>query len=292
MSVSLMWKGKGLSENMSKLIVLDRKRLLVFRKLGVVGDLHGDLESLESALRCFDLAKDGVIFLGDYSDRGAFGIEVVDRVDYIMRRYSQNVFALKGNHEDYQGGHPSFDWENYPSLVNQVEKNRGGWHEYFEGTFKPFVGCLALALVVPGEALFVHGGVSSKIKSLKDLSEPTREIELDTLWSDPFEGQGEYPNERGIGVEFGEDITRRVCRLLGVKKIVRSHEPHKVMMAGAPCYSHDGRVITISTTTSYGEGYEPFILSINPVDFSLESYQIAADPPVQANIVSCKSCGL
>ena len=50
---------------MSKLIVLDRGRLEGFRKLGVVGDLHGDLASLEYALRFFDLAEDGVIFLGD-----------------------------------------------------------------------------------------------------------------------------------------------------------------------------------------------------------------------------------
>jgi hypothetical protein len=276
---------------MSKLIVLDRTRLEGFRRLGVVGDLHGDLDSLESALRFFDPAKDGVIFLGDFADRGPFGIEVIDRVDCVMRRFSRNVFALKGNHEDYVGGYPSFDWENYPSLVSQVEKNKSGWDEYFMGTFRSFVDRLALAVVVPGEVLFVHGGVSSKIKSLKDLREPTREIEFDLIWSDPFEGCGEHLSGRGVGVEFGEDVTRRVCGLLGVKRIVRSHEPYKVMKAGAPCYSHDGRVITISTTTSYGEGYEPFILSINPADFSFECYQIAADIPVRSDIVSCMFCG-
>ena len=86
-------------------------------------------------------------------------------------------------------------------------------------------------------------------------------------------------------------MSRRVCGLLGVKRVVRSHEPHKVMEAGAPCYLHDGRAVTVSTTTSYGVGSEAFILSINPADFSLECYQIASDPPVRSDIVSCVFCG-
>ncbi len=146
-----------------------------------------------------------------------------------------------------------------------MRDKRGSWKDYFRSTFKPFVDSLGIAVFVQGEALFVHGGVSSKILGLKDLENPTKDVEKDVLWSDPFEGQGEYPNwERGAGVEFGADISESVCKLLGVKRIVRSHQP-AIALTG-PAYSHGGRVVTISSTSVYGG--EPFFLCIEPSDFS------------------------
>jgi diadenosine tetraphosphatase ApaH/serine/threonine PP2A family protein phosphatase len=98
--------------------------------------------------------------------------------------------------------------------------------------------------------LFVHGGISSKIKSLEDIMYPTREIEEDILWSDPFEGYGEYLNPRGAGVLFGKDITENVLKKLSVEKLIRSHEPQKAFNGMAK--EHEGKVITISSTHVYG----------------------------------------
>jgi len=118
---------------------------------------------------------------------------------------------------------------------------------------------------VPGETLFVHGGISSKIRSLRDLEHPTREIERDVLWADPFEEQGEHPNpERRTRVEFGADVTESICKLLRVERIIRSYQP-----ANAPVgsfYSHNRRVITTSSTNVYSG--KPFILNIDPADAS------------------------
>jgi hypothetical protein len=138
---------------------------------------------------------------------------------------------------------------------------------------------------VPDEALFVHGGISSKIKSLNDLEYPTADVEADVLWSDPFGGNGEYPNPRGEGVVFGADITINVYEKLGVKRIVRSHEPLRVKCSGGPCYSHDRRVITTSTTSVYGGC--PFVLSFNPADFSCTCYRIETETFVKSGIVDC-----
>jgi diadenosine tetraphosphatase ApaH/serine/threonine PP2A family protein phosphatase len=248
----------------SKLCELDEKQLRRFRKIAVFGDLHGDYAALRFGLNIVDPAKDGILFLGDYADRGSSGIEVIEAVDSLMQNNPRNVFALKGNHEDYtKSGTPSF-WPR--GLIDEVREKRGDWHDYFNSTFKPFVDSLRIAVIVPGETLFVHGGISSKIKSVEDLKHPTRDIERDILWSDPFEGDGEYPNwERyGAGVEFGADVSETVCRLLGVKKIVRSHQPAKALTG--PSYSHNCRVVTISSTSVYGG--EPFFLSFDPSDFS------------------------
>ncbi len=249
--------------DMSKLITLEEKQLQKFRKLAVFGDIHGDYNTLKFALRIVDAAKDGIIFLGDYADRGQFGVEVIETIDALVRNYPKNVFPLKGNHEDYtESGTPSF----YPhTLIYEVAEKRGKWQNYFRDILKPFIDSLRIAAIVPGEILFVHGGVSSNVKSVKDLEHPTKDVENDVLWSDPFEGYGEYPNsERGIGVEFGIDVSNTVCKSLDVKKILRSHQPGNAI--NGPVYSHNGKVVTISSTCVYNG--KPFFLSINPSNLS------------------------
>ena len=208
----------------AQLICLGEKQVAGFARLIVVGDLHGDLEALSSLLRVVDFSRDGLIFLGDYADRGSFGLEVIEKVGLLARENPKKVFLLKGNHEDYnKSGEPNFS----PCrLCWEVKEKRGSWRSFFVGEFREFLEQLCLAVVVKECFLFVHGGVSSRIDSFEKLAKPSREIELDVLWSDPFNGVGERPNIKrgGVGVEFGADITKQVCENLGVLRIIRSHQ--------------------------------------------------------------------
>ena len=171
----------------------------------------------------------------------------------------QNVLLLKGNHEDFtDSGKPKF----FPChLCKEVEKKKKRkWEEYFQTKFKKFLELLYSAAIIKDEILFVHGGISSKIKTVNDLINPNHSIETDLLWSDPFEGVGEFSNKKrgGSGVKFGRDITENVCNLIGVKRIIRGHQP--LNASKGPAYAHNGRVITVSSTRVYGG--RPFILSI------------------------------
>jgi len=242
----------------NRLYEFDKEDLHRLRKLAVVGDIHGDRDLLDSTLREVDPRKDGIIFLGDYADRGPKGIDVIDTIDSLIRKYPRNIIALKGNHEDYSdSGIPSF----HPcDLTYEVGSRGDSWEKYFQEKLKPFIDNLYLAAIILDEILFVHGGISSKIKSIEDLKHPVREVEIDVLWSDPFEGNDECPNKRGVGIEFGEDITDNVCDLLGVKRVIRSHEPRKAI--SGPYYEHDRKVITLSSTSAYGG--KPFILFVDP----------------------------
>jgi len=239
---------------------LDEKRVAGFRRLIVVGDLHGDIVALGLLLKVVDLSRDGLIFLGDYADRGSFGLEVIEKVSWFARENPKNVFLLKGNHEDYSKmGEPNFS----PCrLCWEVEEKRGSWQNFFEGEFKEFLEQLCLAVIVKGCWLFVHGGVSSRIDGVEKLINPSKEVELDVLWSDPFNGFGERPNMKrgGVGVEFGVDITRQVCDKLGVLRIIRSHQPRKA--AEGPFFEHENRIVTINSTSLYGG--TPFVLSVDP----------------------------
>lgn len=247
---------------LGSLVCLDEKRVAEFRRVFVVGDLHGDYRSLCLLLESVDLSVDGLVFLGDYADRGCFGLEVVKKVANLARENPNRVFLLKGNHEDYtKGGVPRF----WPcEFCEEVVRKRGSWQSFFKDEFSGFLELLNLAVIFEGWLLFVHGGVSSKIDGLWKLANPSREVELDVLWSDPFDGVGERVNlkRRGVGVEFGVDITRKVCEQLGVLKIIRSHQPRKA--AEGPFFEHEKKVVTVNSSSMYGG--TPFVLSLDPCE--------------------------
>jgi predicted phosphodiesterase len=223
-----------------------------FEKVLVVGDLHGDFDVFTKIVEFFKREiernkKICLLFLGDYADRGDFGVEVIEGVIDLMKKYPKNVVALKGNHEDYDDlGNPKF----MPcDLIYEVAEKRGVWRDYFESILKDFFKSLPIAAIFD-RILFVHGGISSKIKELDNLIAPSENIEEDILWSDPFEGFGEYPNPRGAGVLFGRDISKRVLKSLSLEKMVRSHQPQKAL--SGIFVEHDGNVITINSTRVYG----------------------------------------
>jgi protein phosphatase len=222
----------------------------------VVGDIHGDYESFRKACSLFDEKNDYLIFLGDYADRGSRGVEVIEGVLALLEKYPSRVIALKGNHEDYTvDGQPKF----MPcTLILEVNEKRGSWRTYFQSELQAFLSKLYLAAIVPNQVLFVHGGVSRNVRGITDLRFPSQHVASDLLWSDPFDGVGEHLNLRGVGVEFGKDVSKRVCRRLGVERIVRSHQPRKAR--DGPCVEHDGRVITIGSTRVYGG--KPFVLAL------------------------------
>src|SRR4051812_4876787 len=67
-----------------------------------IGDIHGETEHLfkvMAALPTLD-AKDSIVFVGDYVDRGARSKEVVEFVRDLPKQTPAKVVALRGNHED------------------------------------------------------------------------------------------------------------------------------------------------------------------------------------------------
>lgn len=249
----------------SALVTIDPDR---FGKVGVVGDLHGDLRTLQALEKIVDFKGDLLVFLGDYADRGPEGVEVIRTVKTLRTKHPDNVVLLKGNHEDFtDNGEPNF---NPCTLIDEVETKVGRWGKYFIGELKPFLDSLPLCCLIPNNALLVHGGISSKIKSAGDLEVPSMDLQVDLLWSDPHEGEGEDPNYgRGVGVEFGVDISLGVCQALGVSRIIRSHQPQ--LAATKPHLMHDGCVVTVNATTVYGG--LPFVYFIDPKSTKRDYYR-------------------
>jgi hypothetical protein len=222
----------------------------------VAGDLHGDYEHFRKILHIFETSGKGslLLFLGDYADRGLHGSEIIIHLNRLLDN-RKDIVCLKGNHEIYRNGRPVFS----PcDLIYEAETKQGSWKKFYRDTLLGFLGKLHVAGII-NRVLFVHAGISSGIRSAKDLENPENEANL--LWSDPSSIPGEHPDRRGAGIAFGEDITTEVLSSLGTKIMVRSHEPDKA--AEGPYIEHGGRVVTINSCTSYCESIKPFILKVD-----------------------------
>jgi hypothetical protein len=75
------------------------------------GDLHGDIHSLNTwlawlnqtgYLRDFQIARPDayLVFLGDYTDRGLYGVEVLYTILRLKLANPERVLLVRGNHED------------------------------------------------------------------------------------------------------------------------------------------------------------------------------------------------
>lgn len=114
---------------------------------------------------------------------------------------------------------------------------------------------LPLGCVLGGKVFVVHGGLFSSddvkvadLKAINRFREPPDEGPFcEMLWSDPAPGTGRSPSKRGVGVAFGEDVTRAFLERNGLELLVRSHE---VKDEGFEV-DHGGCCITVFSAPNY-----------------------------------------
>lgn len=228
-----------------------RRRLIKLYPIGeavVIGDLHGDLESLQTILesnsnlqRLNSESNFSVIFLGDYGDRGSQSVEVYFTILRLKIAYPKQVMLLRGNHEGPEDLMASP--HDLPLQLLHRFKEQG---PNVYAALRQLFNFLSNALIIPNRFLMVHGGISPDIRTLHDLanagSGTQQELLEDLLWSDPADNiDGTVPSPRGAGLLFGQEVTKTVLSNLGVRILIRGHEPadqgYKI--------DHDGKVLTL-----------------------------------------------
>ncbi|MEM2202432.1 MAG: metallophosphoesterase family protein [Candidatus Bathyarchaeia archaeon] len=227
-------------------------RLVKLKPIGealVVGDLHGDLESLIDILNGSQFIQkmsqnpDAVIiFLGDYGDRGPFSAEVYHTILRLKFQFPRQVVLLRGNHEG-----PEDLLVSPHDLPWQFEARFGASWEKAYTRVRELFNCLYNAVVVEDRYLMVHGGPPPQAKTLEDLAyahtrHPKENLLEDLLWSDPTDHVSETcASPRGAGKLFGQKMTEAALQCFGVKIIVRGHEP---CMEGYKI-DHEGKILTL-----------------------------------------------
>ena len=215
----------------------------------VVGDLHGDLQSLAHILESSNFLEKAsedprvfLIFLGDYVDRGPNSPEVLYLVLKLKQLFPANVVLLRGNHEGPDDLMP------YPHDLPQELNSRfasEGLSIY--GNTRRLFPHLYSALVVERLCVMIHGGVPNNATSADDLKfahlkHPKESHLEEILWSDPIESRkGTAPSPRGAGRLFGEDVTDQFLQILNVRFLIRGHEPAQ----NGYSISHGGKILTL-----------------------------------------------
>jgi len=103
-------------------------------------------------------------------------------------------------------------------------------------------------------------------------------VMTEVLWSDPKTGfmpHGITPNPRGVGVEFGQDVTQRFLSRSGLECIIRSHQ---VKHAGYEVV-HEGKCVTVFSAPNYcdSNGNLGAYVTVKP-DSSLDFTTFVASP--------------
>lgn len=247
------------------------------KKITVCGDTHGQYFDLLEIFRLngFPSEKHHYLFNGDFVDRGSWSTEVALLLYSYKWLYPNSFFLNRGNHEtDDMNRMYGFEGECKAKYTERVFK-----------LFSESFSALPLATLIGDKYLVLHGGLfSDDDTSLDDIRKLDRHgqrqpgqagLMMEMLWTDPQTAPGRGPSKRGVGLQFGPDITKRFCEKNGLEAIIRSHE---VRMEGYEV-EHDGKCITVFSAPKYCDSTENKGAYINiESDYKLQYTQFDAVP--------------
>jgi protein phosphatase len=215
----------------------------------IIGDVHGDLESLVHILNDSNFVEKAqqskdthLIFLGDYGDRGLYSAEVYYIVLKLKHQFRENVILMRGNHEGPEDllAHPH-------DLPIQFKQRFGNQGEAAYSSVRKLFNQLYNAVLIKNRYVLIHGGFPTTARSLDDLAyahekHPEKPFLEEMLWNDPEENiKGTYPSPRGVGKLFGNDVTTAFLEMFKVKTLIRGHEPNSEGFK----LNHNGQVLTL-----------------------------------------------
>ncbi|PSN72728.1 Metallo-dependent phosphatase [Corynespora cassiicola Philippines] len=186
------------------------------------------------------------IFLGDFVDRGYFSLETFTLLMCLKAKFPDQVTLVRGNHESRQ--------------ITQVY----GFYEECQtkyGNASVWKACcqvfdfLALAAVVDGKVLCVHGGLSPEIRTLDQIRVVARAQEIphegafcDLVWSDPEDVDTWAVSPRGAGWLFGDKVASEFNHVNGLQLIARAHQ---LVNEGYKYHFKDQDVVTVWSAPNY-----------------------------------------
>lgn len=244
----------------------------------VAGDIHGQYFDLLTLLEIGGSPEDQqYLFLGDYVDRGCFGMEVVLLLMTYKLRFPQKLAMLRGNHESRH-------------LTSYFNFKREAEYKYSLRVYNAMVAafdCLPLCCIVDNRFFCVHGGLSPELKTIADVNAlhrfrepPSSGPMCDLLWADPLDDKRVttdairnrteehfIPNTtRGCSYAFSYGAAVSFLERNNMLTLIRGHEaqaegyrlyrngpqgfPSVICLFSAPnyCDTYDNRAATLTIT--------------------------------------------
>lgn len=247
-------------------------------ELILVGDVHGDMQSLLWILKDIEFEKcltnpgNKLIFMGDYVDRGSNSIGVLYVICHLKRKFPNSVVLMRGNHEAPM----EFPFSSHDL---PVELTRQYGHEraklIYENHIIPLFQLLSLIVLVPKQLLIVHGGLPTgdalilKAQSGNRLGAAVQaeaqdqfiRIMEEILWNDPMDyisnGLDWEYSRRGYGKHFGMMVSRKWLSVLESKLVIRGHEPCQGFKI-----NHSGMILTLFSCKEAYPGFQAAYIKI------------------------------
>ncbi|CAG9860015.1 unnamed protein product [Phyllotreta striolata] len=216
-------------------------------KFTVCGDIHGQFYDLMNIFELNGLPSETnpYLFNGDFVDRGSFSVECIFTLFGFKLLFPNHFFMSRGNHESATMNQMyGFDGEVKSKYTAQMAE-----------LFTEVYNWLPLAHCLNKRVLVMHGGLfGSDTVTLDDIRKIERNRQppedgpmCELLWSDPQPQNGRAPSKRGVGCQFGPDVTRTFLDLNKLDYIIRSHE---VKNDGYEV-AHNGLCITVFSAPNY-----------------------------------------
>lgn len=196
-----------------------------------VGDIHGELESVDevlrrtgSAVKTSDSKRKYLVFLGDLVDRGTKSVEVLIRIFRLKIQHKVSVIMLRGNHElpDVNSRYGFIDevMSKYPHVGNEI-------YALCNRLFAEFPH----AVLTANGIFAVHGGIPENVSALEQVANLESEDLEQLLWNDPrpeIHGFQQNYGRDPLGLAkiryFGEDAAESFLKRIGAKVLIRAHE--------------------------------------------------------------------
>jgi len=186
------------------------------------------------------------IFLGDFVDRGYFSLETFTLLMCLKAKYPDRVTLVRGNHESRQITQVYGFYEECMQKYN----NASVWKACCQ-----VFDFLALAAIVDGKVLCVHGGLSPEIRTLDQVRVVARAQEIphegafcDLVWSDPDDVETWSVSPRGAGWLFGSKVAQEFNHVNGLQLIARAHQ---LVNEGYKYHFADKDVVTVWSAPNY-----------------------------------------
>lgn len=261
----------------TKDILMEEPRLVkLTAPVYILGDIHGnyrDLVCFEKALWRMGpmLTPASFLFLGDYVDRGEYGIEVVSYLFAEKLLAPEKFVLLRGNHE-LRSVQEMFSFK--LECVAKFGDNIGT--QIWEAVNECF-DCMPIAATVDDRIFCVHGGIpgpendSGLIENINKVPCPLRDPEVESplaweiMWSDPISIEQVTPEikeqldkrkgfvdntRRGTAHFFSIEALVAFLDRNGLSHVIRAHE---VQEAGFQV-QQQGKLLTVFSSSGYCGG--------------------------------------
>ncbi len=224
----------------------------------IVGDIHGDIDSLLRSFVLWEQSYDHILFLGDIVDRGKNSLGCLTLLLSMIVEDPEKVHLIRGNHETL-------------SVAGMYGFKSDCVHKANIDVFRRSCELFAripLGAVIADRLFAVHGGIASDgrgkpvlLRGLRDLPmeiEP-RHVAMQLLWNDPTNKKGvEFaPSFRGEGTYlFGRPPVEEFLENADLETVVRAHQ---VFKEGYRTF-FDEKMWSVFSCEDYYEGVKPHAL--------------------------------